>query len=188
MQPKHHSSQLSIWSVLFITLAAIILFLMFMPVGYSHTGAYKTVLLSKLRQINTSASIYCSDFDGLYPAASGMPAVRVVMNPYIKNSNLFEPASRYSPPAQFNFNLAGVSEKLPPYPGTTQTNPESVAVFYAPFWGETRGVAAVFVDGHHKFFREERWNEFAPSLSGQFDRKGVKLWPADYLQAQDPLK
>jgi len=128
------------------------------------------------------------DSDGLYPPASAMPAVRVVLEPYTKNVSIYEPVNNLSITQQFNFNLAGVSEKLPPYSGTNQLDPKNVAELYSPFFGETRGLAIVFADGHHKFYKDENQADIATAFQGQFDRKGVKLWPADYLAAQDPFK
>jgi len=188
MKNSLRAGEVSIWTILLITVAAIALFLILMPVGHNHTTAKKTVLLSHIKQITTSMSIYCMDYDGVYPPATGMETVRVLLIPYSKNITVFKPVKDVSISPQLNFNLAGVSETLPPYPGTSQLEPAKVAQFFSPFFGESRGIVIGFADGHVKFYKDEMRKEADAAFDGQFDRKGVNLFPPDYLADQDPLK
>ncbi len=70
---------------------------------------------------------------------------------------------------------------LPPYPGTKQLELTDAAV-----WSNLMIVGRT--DTSAKFYDPDNLTEAFALFNGQFDRKGVKLFPPDYLADQDPLK
>lgn len=145
----------------------------------------RTIGISHVKQLATSTVIYQSDNDGLYPATSSMPGTRSVLIPYVKSKELFEGYVGSHTRPLYNFNVAGVHESLPPYPGTTQQELQSVGVFFARsikkpgYFYLSRGDSSV---------KATKAIDLQFALSHQFDRRGVVLMPADYLADQDPLK
>jgi len=145
----------------------------------------KTPGVSNIKQIATSTAIYQADYDDLFPATSAMPGTRAVLMPYVKQKEMFEelPGSNARP--LFNFNVAGILASLPPYPGANQAELTDVGVFYARslekpgYFFMTRG------DTSAKTIKAV---DLQLALSYQFDRKGAKLFPPDYLADKDPLK
>lgn len=186
------SGEISIWTVILISLIMIGIYLVvILPsiLPHDHSNSKRLHALSNVKQLATGIIIYQSDYDDLNPPASGMPAVRVVLQPYLKNDNLFKPIEDISTTPQFNFNLAGVNGALlPAYPGSKAQNINEIAMWSSYLPGKNPEWIVAFADSGTKRIKLKDFDKVAQAFQGQFDRKGVKLWPADYLQAQDPLK
>ncbi|MBX3114749.1 MAG: type II secretion system protein [Fimbriimonadaceae bacterium] len=186
------SGEISIWTVILISLIMIgISALLVLPsiLPHDHSNGKRIRALINVKQIATGTIIYQADYDDLYPPASGMPAVRVVLEPYTKNHDLFKPVEDISTTPQFNFNLAGVDGALlPAYHGSKAQNVNEIAMWSSYLTGKNPEWIIAFADSGTKRIKLKDFDKVAQAFQGQFDRKGVKLWPADYLQPQDPLK
>ncbi|QYK54058.1 MAG: hypothetical protein KF824_03980 [Fimbriimonadaceae bacterium] len=148
----------------------------------------KTQSLSNHKQVATSLLIYSADNEGTYPNGSGMPTIRVQLTPFTKRKELFIPHKNYTTTPYFNFNLAGVKDTLPPYPGTEQREPAEVAMWYSHILAKPYGFIVAHADSSVKFYSAAKHGEYRNLLVPQFDRKGVQLLPPDYHADQDPLK
>lgn len=187
-----NSGEISIWTVILISLIFVAIFtvlLLPLMLPHDHSNSKRLHALSNVKQLATGTIIYQADYDDLYPPASGMPAVRVVLQPYLKNDNLFKPIENISTVPLFNFNLAGVDATLlPAYPDSKVQNIDEIAIWSSYLTGKNPEWIVAFADSGTKRIKLKDFDKVARAFQGQFDRKGVKLWPADYLQAQDPLK
>ncbi|MBX3114753.1 MAG: hypothetical protein KF836_09335 [Fimbriimonadaceae bacterium] len=171
----------------FAVILAFVLILVF-PIQSEPSISSTTYALSNVKQIAITTLIYQSDYDERFLATSAMPCTRAVLMPYIKNSQFFDSReSRFGRP-QFNFNVAGVTSALTPYPGTKQLEPTEVAVWSNHVYGQYKGIVVSRADSSAKSYRPEKYAEVLALFEGQFDRRGVVLMPADYLADQDPLK
>lgn len=141
-----------------------------------------------LTSANEATMQYAADHDEVLPAATSMPTIRALVQPYTDSMPVFEFYSPAPSFAQFNFNLAGVSTSLPPFPGTRQTNAYQVVTWHSQLPMGPRRVAIVTFDGKPKVLEPDEREKFQRLLAPQFDRKGVKLFPPDYLADKDPLK
>lgn len=185
------SGEISIWTVIILTAIAVGFFILLLLPELLHLGHRpnpRLRVLVNLKQISTGTIIYLSDYDGYYPPASGMPAIRVAIEPYIKSNDLYKPVIDKSTTPQFNFNLAGVSETLPSYPGSARRALNEVAMWSSHTLGEKPGMIITFADSSARILEYDKFDKINAAFEGQFDRKGVKLWPADYLKSLDPLK
>jgi len=178
-----------------IGLAAIVIFFLFVvtlvfPIDFliRHEPQYPRQAMANIKQIGTATLIYSSDYDERFPATSAMPGTRAVLMPYTKNGGLFESQKDKFARPQFNFAVAGVTSVLTPYPGTKQLELTEVAVWSNLVMGETPGMIVGRADTSAKFYGPDNLKEAMILFEGQFDRKGVKLFPPDYLADQDPLK
>ena len=186
MKSKHKEMITGISALVVISLFVLIFCF---PINFLYTGhPYKSQALSSIKQIGTSTMIYLSDYDERYPATSAMPGTRAVLMQYIKNSQLFESRKAKFDRPQFNFTVAGVLSVLPPYPGTKQLELTDAAVWSNLIIGETPGMIVGRADTSAKFYGSDNLTEAFALFNGQFDRKGVKLFPPDYLADKDPLK
>jgi len=192
-RPKLNSGEAAIWPVIALTIIALVMLAYLVLPEILHMrhriGNPKTQSISNLKQLGTGVAIYQSDYDGYFPPASAMPAVRVVLDPYTKNHTLFKPINEISTTPQFSFNIAGVAETLPPYPGSAQRALNEVAMWSScNLDKEMPGMFITVADSSVRFLRFDKIDKINAAFEGQFDRKGVKLWPADYLKSLDPLK
>lgn len=135
-------------------------------------------------RIAQSLSIYAADYDEIFPPATSEVSFRVLVFPYIKASYVFT-AMPYSGATHFNFNLAGVSMSAPPYPGTHSVSQDHIVLTYARNPKERDQFFVYFLSNRRGILTNE---QLLKALQPQFDRKGVKLFPSDYLADQDPLK
>lgn len=179
----------------FVGIATILFFVTDMPHIFRSAKSAARSYEARLRLLNLSNAnhLYMNDFDGVFMPASSMTTVQAVLQPYAsgKSSLLnWQAPENFSEP-QFNFNLAGVSSEnvLSPL-GYKSVETDEVLVFYV----SDLELNKIFgVDIGNKFLRySESYSlnesDFLRHLSYQFDRKGVKLSPPDYLPAQEPLK
>ncbi|MBX3114752.1 MAG: hypothetical protein KF836_09330 [Fimbriimonadaceae bacterium] len=158
------------------------------PMLTGHTVASKTQCLSNQKQIATAIIIYAIDNDETFPLASSMLTLRAQLNSYVKRKESFLPYKKYTTIPQFNFNLAGVKNTLPPFPGTEQREPNEVAIWYSAVVAAPYGFLVAHADSSVKFYPAAKHAEYQNLLAPQFDRKGIQLLPPDYLADQDPLK
>lgn len=185
------TGEISLWTVLLITLVMIaVLLIVLLPaiLPHDHSSGYRIQASLNQKELSACTSIYQTDFDDLYPPASGMSAISVVLEPYAQNNKLFKAFEHISTVPRFNFNLAGVNAVLPPYPSALEQNPDEVAMWSSQLLGKKHQWIISFADTGTKRIDAQDFDKVVAAFEGQFDRKGVKLWPADYLAAQDPLK
>lgn len=182
-------------TILCLLMIGTVLFLVFAPIGaISKEQAMKIATISRIKQLSAATLLYASAFDGRLPAASSMPSVRALLKSYHESSTPpdFKGIPQFSTSPQFNFNLAGVVSNLDkvqvlgsvaPVPSgevamwTSQILPKDYA-----------GIIVGFLDGSAKSFKLSDIEGIQTGLSYQYDRKGVKLLPSDYMADQDPLK
>ena len=131
-----------------------------------------------------SLMLYASDSDDIFPAASSEQTLRSLTYIYIKNPRVYQPG-RYAERTKFNFNLAGVSVAAPPYPGTPQFSADKIIVSHARNPKEPDEYFVYYLSAKQGTLTA---SQLLTALEPQFDRKGVKLFPPDYLADQDPLK
>lgn len=154
---------------------------------------YPHIILGSLQK---SIQIYASDYDDRLPAASTMRTFRALLSPYEKSDRNWKSDNGYSE-VQFNFNTAGVelSYSSLPDPLGYEFLTEEPIVFYIFDTKENRYATCGWgQDFKFKWYLSGSKNgnnensEFFRRLSYQYDRKGAKLFPPNYLADQDPLK
>ncbi|MBX3114750.1 MAG: hypothetical protein KF836_09320 [Fimbriimonadaceae bacterium] len=179
----------------FVGIATILFFVTDMPHIFrsAKSAARSNQARLQLRNLSNANSLYMNDFEGVFMPASSMATVRALLQPYAsgKSSDIsWQAAENFSEP-HFNFNLAGVSSEnvLSPF-GYKSIETNEVVVFYI----SDLELNKVFgVDIGSKFLRySESYSlnetDFLRHLAYQFDRKGVKLFPPDYLPDHDQQK
>jgi len=153
-----------------------------------HGIANGTQCLSNLKQIANATLAYASDNDELLPPASSLATMRALHKLYIPDKALYVGKRGFTNDLEFNFSAAGVNTNFPPYPGTTQAEPNEVALWYAMPLAAARGPFVARGDSSVKSIPLKQFDEFRKLFVPQFDRKGAKLFPPEYLADQDPLK
>ncbi|QYK54059.1 MAG: hypothetical protein KF824_03985 [Fimbriimonadaceae bacterium] len=154
---------------------------------------YPHIIFDSLQK---SIQIYASDYDDRLPAASSMPTFRALLSPYEKTNANWKSDKGYSQ-VQFNFNLAGVELLYNSFPDPLgyEFLAEEPIVFYIFDTKENRYATCGwgqdfkfkwYLGGSQSENKED--SEFFRRLSYQYDRKGAKLFPPDYLANEDPLK
>lgn len=168
---------------------------LFIPVFMSAKYAARTfVPLNKLEVLQTSVLTYLADYDDRFPAATSMPSLRAVLAPYLSDNDYWRASHNHTEP-RFTFNLAGVTltEYDTPlgYPGYDHFPKPTILYIYDV--ERNQYIACSLMDMPRRFFTDpdkplEPKDDFFKSISYQFDRKGAKLCPLDYLADEDPLK
>lgn len=153
-----------------------------------HYVANGTQCLSNLKQIANATFAYASDNDERLPPASSMSTMRALLMSYVPNKTPLIGISGFTNDPGFNFSAVGVNTNFPPYPGTTQVEPNEVALWYALPLSSARGPFVARGDSSVKSMRKDKLEEFYKLFAPQFDRKSAKLFPPDYLADKDPLK
>lgn len=174
----------------FIALAAIgLTYYLVSNQGKGECGRWKsctTEFVSHIKQLSTSQLIYAKDNDDQFPPVSSMPSLRAALFIYSNQPRFFDSINTITSRPEFNFNLAGVAMSLPPYPGAEQLEPKSVGAWQGQVFGQYPTYVVGFADSHMATIKNPE--QVIPLFTGQFDRKGVVLAPADYLTDEDPLK
>jgi len=168
---------------------------LFIPVFMSAKYAARTVVpLQQLKVLQASVQIYIADHDERFPAATSMPSLRALLGSPNGDSKYWRASHNYTEP-RFNFNLAGVSlsEYDTPlgYPGYDHSPRPTLLYIYDIERSQYN--ACSYMDMPRRFVISsneplEPKNDFFKSVSYQFDRKGAKLFPLDYVADKDPLK
>jgi len=189
-----------------LTVAVILFFVVDMPhlLRSARSAARSSAARSILINLANANSFYVSDHDGRFPAASSMPTLRALLQPY--EESVFSQKMHYSSgdsrklnwrpqknfwDPSFNFNLASVSydDALKPIGFGTVESSEIVVFFITD--SELNRITGVDLANRHIRYSESlklKEEDFYRHISYQFDRKGAKLFPPDYLADQDPLK
>ncbi|MBX3114751.1 MAG: hypothetical protein KF836_09325 [Fimbriimonadaceae bacterium] len=146
--------------------------------------------------LQKSIQIYASDYDDRLPAASSMPTFRALLSPYEKTDHNWKSDKGYSE-VQFNFNLAGVElsySSLPDPLGYEFLSEEPIVCYIFDTKENRYATCGWGRDSRLKWYLGGSKNgndvnsEFFRRLSYQYDRKGAKLFPPNYLANKDPLK
>lgn len=174
---------------LFLFLGVIVIFVLFgilYPVLLSSRPvSNKTQQMANLKQLATATIIYSSDYDETFPASSSMATTRALLVPYSKSKSLYNPIVGSTAP-EFNFNVSGVNSDYKLL-SKDDVSPNQVALWHSTLHDPFAFTVAM-CDSSVKSFKQEQQDQYFESLAYQFDRKGIALFPADYLADQDPLK
>jgi len=127
--------------------------------------------------IGSALIYYAADHDDVLPPVTSEPTLRALLHPYVRNARVFQ-AGKKSGITQFNFKLAGASlqsvNSLDNAILAYARNPKERDEYFVNYLSTKRGTLTA--------------SQLLTALEPQFDRKGVKLFPPDYLADQDPLK
>ncbi len=161
-----------------IAIIAILAAILFPVFARAREKARQTACLNNVKQISLAGAMYAQDYDErwhLYRYGSGLPHDRMwpyVLEPYIKNTQIWKCPSRASSTWEYGVNLYhGVGRSLASYDFPSEMFaymdnkhqlagcPCSVGVGYSPGLGanppHNGGVNVGFMDGHAKWMKPD---------------------------------
>jgi hypothetical protein len=124
---------------------------MMVPVAaQAHVAAQATANLSNVKQLSLGMLLYQSDWDDKFPYVQDTESLRPILDPYLKNNNLWQvignPGSRFL----FNMSLSGSTV-------TELEEPANTPMFYESQPDSSGKRAVGFADGHAKRVEETEW-------------------------------
>lgn len=138
----------------------------------------KSTTIENLRNIALATTMYCTDYDDIYPYAQSTKAVQYVTYPYSRNANVWTTLNPSGGRFLFNMALGGASS-------SAVENPDKTILFYeSNAWPDGRRAVA-FADTHVKFLSQEEWAAVEPSLRLKL-KKSAKPLPLKYGQDWNP--
>ncbi|MBS1701500.1 MAG: hypothetical protein JST12_07555 [Armatimonadetes bacterium] len=140
------------------------------PVQAVGTVTQRTATLSNLKQVATALAIFEADYDDRIPYVESTPQLFDLLNPYIKNREVFKTLNPAGGMFRLNMSLAGTNaDEIP--------NPAGTVLFYESLpWADGRRCVA-FVDMHAKVVDEAEWQSLQPTLNLKLKRYGKPLKP-----------
>lgn len=134
------------------------------------TVAQRTATLSNIKQVALGIIMWQSDNDDYFPYVQGTPQLGNVIQPYIKNMEVFKSLNPKGSALRFNMCLAGATVLDVQDPAGTPL------IYEAEAWDDGRRCVG-FVDGHAKVLTADEWNALQPKLSLKLARKGKPIPP-----------
>lgn len=147
-----------------ITIIAILAAILFPVFSRARGQARKTRCSSNLRQIGLALQMYTDDSDGLLPlvystpSVDGPPGIVTVLNPYVKNQELFRCPSDLDAKWQtegtsYDYGLQLLTPGMPAQsidsPFNTEPSRYVVVADFSSSW-HTKGANRLYCDGHVK--------------------------------------
>jgi len=144
------------------------------------TASPQTVTVNNAKQMALGLLLYSSDTDDLLPYAQSTEAVRYVIHPYVKNTDVFKTLNPAGGQLVFNLKLGGVNmaaiEQLAEAPMIYDQNP----------WPDGSRVVA-FADGHVSVVSRQEWTrKVEPALRRTFPRQVKRPLPLNYGRGLAP--
>jgi hypothetical protein len=136
----------------------------------SDAGAAKSATTSNLKQVALGVIMYSSDYDDVIPYVQDTASAFTVINPYVKNQEVFKSLNPAGSRLLMNMAVAGVNS-------STIENPQQVAMLYdsAPWPDGSRLVA--FCDGHVSSVTASDWPKVEATLHLKLKKTGKPLPP-----------
>ncbi len=136
------------------------------------TVSQRTVTLSNFKQIALGIMMFLADYDDQIPWVESTPQLLDLIQPYVKNREIYKTLNPAGGMIRFNMCLAGT--------WTTQIeNPaETVLLYESMPWADGSRCVA-FADGHAKVVNGEEWQRLQPSLNLKLARHGKPLKPGE---------
>lgn len=135
-------------------------------------SAKRTATLSNAKQLALGMLLYESDYDDIAPYAQSTATVKYVIDPYLKNREVWKSLNPNGGEFLFNTSLGGVNTSEIPHPADTPL------FFERNAWPDGSRVVA-FADGHAKVLTPDEWKKLQPTLKLKL-KKSAKPLPADY--------
>lgn len=131
--------------------------------------SYKTQGLSNAKQMALGVIIYCADYDDNFPYVESTPALKEIVDPYVRNDSVFKSNNPNGKGLlYYNMALSGVIMN------DVENLYEVPLVFDpTPFPDGTYLVA--FADGHAKYLAEEEWQALQPIFKKRWKRHGKPI-------------
>ncbi len=168
-----------------IAIIGILAALLFPVFARAREKARQASCLSNLKQLGTALTMYTEDYDGVYPRGQYWPWTGVhtwihVLEPYVKNSNVFRCPTGGGDEYGYGYNIAywgpgdwldgmhGINDMVPVHESQVPTPAETLwVVDFGTYWGcgqaygfeqpkrrHNDGANALFVDAHAKWLTE----------------------------------
>jgi prepilin-type processing-associated H-X9-DG protein len=141
------------------------------PGGQPPRGT-KEAGLSNGKQIGLGALMYTVDYDDVYPYPQSTATMEFLIDPYIKNREIWRTHNPAGTRFLFNMALGGVNAAEP-------ERPAEVPLFYESGTWPDGSRIVVFADGHVKAVDAREWARLEPELRRTYKRVARPL-PADY--------
>lgn len=138
--------------------------------GVASSRNSQTSALSNAKQLALGMIMYTSDWDDLFPWPQSTSKTQEVIEPYLRNNNVWDTGNPESSRFLFNMNLGGVSYE------DIESPAETPMFFESKAWPDGSRIVA-FADGSAKFVQADNWSSVEEGLKLKFKRTAKQPLP-----------
>lgn len=136
-------------------------------------SAARTATLSNAKQIALGLLMYCSDYDDVLPWPQSSKSAWSVIDPYLKNRELYKTLNPDGGEFRFNMCLGGVNAVDIEQPADTPL------IYESKPWPDGKRIVA-YTDGHAKVVSPEEWAKLEPMLKLKLKKTAKRPLPLKY--------